>query len=243
MARKSKKESRKAKSGIMSRLRSNFFTGLAVVLPVALTIYMVWAFVGFVDDRVLPLIPDKYNPAQYVNIRGFGLVVFFIFTVFIGALTKGFFGRWLLKIVNNFLDSVPVVRSIYNGIKQIVETVLSNNSNNFEKACLVEYPRKGIWAIAFVSTSTKGEVAGHLGEPAMSVFLPTTPNPTSGFLLFVPEKDLVYLDMEIEEAAKLIISAGLVVPPTEAEIAAGSAKTVKTIQPPKTSKKTARKSK
>ncbi len=124
---------------------------------------------------------------------------------------------------------MPVVRSIYNGVKQIVETVLSQSNSSFERACLVEYPRRGIWAIAFVSTSTKGELLDKAGEEEMlSVFLPTTPNPTSGFLLFLPRKDVMILDMDVEAAAKLVISAGLVMPPSKEEIAAGRAATVKT---------------
>ena len=109
---------------------------------------------------------------------------------------------------------MPVVRSIYNGIKQIAETIFNQSNNSFERACLVEYPRKGIWAVAFVSTKTKGEVNSKLGEnkDLHSIFLPTTPNPTSGFLLFLPEKDIVFLDMSVEDAAKLVISAGLVTP-------------------------------
>jgi len=169
-------------------------------------------------------VPRLYNPSTYlgVDIPGFGVIVFLVFTAAVGALTKGLFGRQLLKLGENFVDRMPVVRSIYNALKQIAETVLSQSSNSFQNACLVQYPRKGIWAIAFVSTTTKGEVLGKIDQGEMlSIFLPTTPNPTSGFLLFVPRKDVVLLDMTVEEAAKLIISAGLVTPPTAAEIAAG----------------------
>lgn len=116
---------------------------------------------------------------------------------------------------------MPIVRSIYNGLKQIAETILSQSNNSFKSACLVEYPRRDIWAVAFISTDTKGEVAQKVNEEMVSVFLPTTPNPTSGFLLFVPRRDIILLDMEVEDAAKLIISAGLVTPPTPAERAAG----------------------
>jgi uncharacterized membrane protein len=137
-----------------------------------------------------------------------------LFTVFIGSLTKGYFGRTILKSAESLVDRMPVVRSIYNGIKQIAETVFSQSNNSFERACLVEYPRKGIWAVAFVSTKTKGEVSEKIGKnkELFSIFLPTTPNPTSGFLLFLPEKDIIFLDMSVEDAAKLVISAGLVTP-------------------------------
>lgn len=213
------------KHGVFGSIRTNFLTGLAVVLPVALTIYLVWSFVGFVDARVLPFLPAKYNPATYVDIRGMGLVVFLVFTTFVGALTKGLFGRSLVRMAESLVDRMPIVRSIYNGLKQIVETVFSQSNKTFEKACLVEYPRQGIWAIAFVSTEARGEVLQRSGAPdLLSVFLPTTPNPTSGFLLFVPKSDVIFLDMDVEEAAKLIISAGLVIPPTKEEKARGAAK-------------------
>jgi uncharacterized membrane protein len=154
-----------------------------------------------------------------------GVVVFLIFTTIIGAMTKGLFGRSLVRTAEGFVDRMPVVRSLYNGLKQIVETVVSQSNNSFERACLVEYPRKGIWAVAFISTKSSGEILTKSGQKAMtSVFLPTTPNPTSGFLLFVPTTDVVELDMSVEEAAKLVISAGLVMPPSTAELAAGTAK-------------------
>ncbi len=220
------------KHGLLGTVRTNFLTGLAVVLPVALTIYMVWSFVGFVDARVLPFLPAKYNPANYVDIRGMGLAVFLIFTTFVGALTKGLFGRSLVRMAESIVDRMPIVRSIYNGLKQIVETVFSQSSKSFEKACLVEYPRRGIWAIAFISTEARGEVLQRSGEDELlSVFLPTTPNPTSGFLLFVPKSDVVMLEMDVEEAAKLIISAGLVIPPTKEEKMKNAAKVARIKQP------------
>jgi uncharacterized membrane protein len=214
------------KSGFLGRLRGNFFTGLVIVLPVALTIWMVWSFIGFVDDRVLPLVPDRYNPLSYVefNIRGVGVAIFLVFTTFMGAMTKGLFGRQLVRLGESIVDRVPVVRSIYNGVKQIVETVTSSSDNNFEKVCMFEYPRKGIWAMGFISKTTGGEILEKSGEQSLySIFVPTTPNPTSGFLLFLPQKDVVVLDMDVEAAAKLIISAGIVEPPTAAEIASGKA--------------------
>jgi len=226
MARK-KKVPRHAvglKPTILQRLRSNFLTGLVIVAPVTLTIWVIWTAINFIDARVVPFVPDVYNPETYlgVNIAGFGVVIFLLFTAFIGALTKGLFGRSIIRWYEDKLDRTPIVRSIYNAVKQLIETVLSQSEASFKHACLIEYPRRGIWAIAFVSTETTGEVARRSTEPDMySVFLPTTPNPTSGFLLFLPKRDVVLLDMTIEEAAKLVISAGLVVPPTKEEIAAG----------------------
>ncbi len=231
MAQKPKKRTApKPKGRLFASIRNNFITGLAVVLPVAVTIWAVWSFVGFVDASVLPFLPAKYNPLTYfdIDVRGMGVVVFIIFTTIIGSLTKGLFGRSIVRAAETFVDRMPVVRSLYNGLKQIIETVVSQSSSSFEKACLVEYPRKGIWAVAFISTNSSGELLSKTGQEAMtSVFLPTTPNPTSGFLLFVPTKDVIELDSSVEEAAKLVISAGLVMPPSKAEKASGKARTVR----------------
>lgn len=231
MAQKPKKKPMaKKQSHIIASFRNNFLTGLAVVLPVAVTIWAVWSFIGFVDARVLPFLPAKYNPLTYydLDVRGMGLIVFLVFTTVIGSLTKGLFGRSLVRAAEAFVDRMPVVRSLYNGLKQIIETVVSQSSNSFEKACLVEYPRKGIWAVAFISTDSEGELLTKTGQEAMtSVFLPTTPNPTSGFLLFVPTKDVIKLDMSVEEAAKLVISAGLVMPLEKPAQGVKKAKTTK----------------
>ncbi len=225
MARKPAKPSRRlAKPSLLQRMRSNFLTGLVIVAPVTLTLWMIWASVNFIDARIVPLVPGIYNPSTYlgVNIAGFGVVVFLLFTTFVGALTKGLFGRQLIRWGEGLVDRTPIVRSIYNGVKQIFETVISQSNNSFKYACLIEYPRRDMWAIAFVSTETRGEVLNRSGQSAlMSVFLPTTPNPTSGYLLFVPKEEVVILDMTVEDAAKLVISAGLVTPPTKEEIAAG----------------------
>jgi uncharacterized membrane protein len=201
--------------GLWGNLRNSFLTGLIVIAPISLTLYLIWWTAGVIDGRVLPLVPRAYQPSTYLgfDIRGYGVMIFLIFTVLVGWAAKGLIGRSLIHWSERVVDRLPVIRSIYNGFKQIVETVLSQGEQNFEKACLVEYPRKGIWAIAFISSSAKGEIASKHGpEPMVSVFLPTTPNPTSGFLLFIPVKDVIVLDMTVEDAAKLIISAGLVYP-------------------------------
>ncbi len=209
---------------LIASLRASFLTGLVVLVPIALTIYLFWTFVGWIDSWVLPFVPDAYQPEALLrpvlgddftlNVRGLGVVVFLLFTIFIGWLAKGFLGRTFLSWAEGYVDRMPVVRSVYNGLKQIAETVFSQRENSFEKACLVEYPRKGIWAVAFISTTAKGEVDQKVPEDQqmMSIFLPTTPNPTSGFLLFVPKSDVIELDMSVEDAAKLVISAGLVYP-------------------------------
>ncbi len=197
-------------------LRSNFLTGFVIFAPISITIYLVWTFAEFVDARVLPLVPIVYKLEDYlpISLPGFGVVVFFFFVAGLGALTKNLFGRQLFRIGERFVDRMPIVRSIYNALKQIVETIFAQGGKaNFEKVCLIQYPREGIWAIAFVTTETSGEILTRADTPEMvSVFLPTTPNPTSGFLLFLPRADVKLLDMSVEDAAKLVISAGLVTP-------------------------------
>ena len=206
--------------GVFASLRSNFLTGLIVIAPIGITIWLIWTLTGWIDSWVLPLIPPRYNPATLiqdwtglqVNIRGIGVVTFLIFTMVVGWVAKGLIGRSMIRWAESLVLSIPVVRSVYSGLKQIAETILQQGQQNFDKACLVEYPRKGIWAVGFISSDARGEIAASNAEPMVSVFVPTTPNPTSGFLLFFPKRDVRVLDMNVEDAAKLIISAGLVYP-------------------------------
>lgn len=219
---------RRSRPGILARLRSNFLAGLIIVAPIGLTLWLIWTVVGWVDSWVWPFVPNAYHPEELVNrllgrdatnqievnVRGVGVVIFLIFTVIVGWVGKGLIGRSFIGIGERMVDRMPVVRSVYNAAKQIAETVFSQRDTSFDKACLVEYPRRGIWAIAFISTNAKGEIHAKLtdGDPVVTVFLPTTPNPTSGFLLFLPQSDIKVLDMSVEDAAKLVISAGLVYP-------------------------------
>lgn len=221
------------RTSMFSGMRSSFLTGLVVIFPVLVTIWLLWSFIGWVDSFVLPFVPEVYQPESVVrriigdnnynkvfgeetqiNIRGVGVVFFLLFTVFTGWIAKGFIGRAMIGWAEGLVDRMPVVRSIYSGVKQIAETVFNQADRSFERACLIEYPRRGIWAIGFVSTTTKGEVneKARCTEQLISVFVPTTPNPTSGFLLMFPKSDLIELDMSVEDAAKLVISAGLVYP-------------------------------
>ena len=204
------------KPGLFSGLRASFLTGIVVIAPVGLTIWLIWSIIGWVDGFVLPLVPDRFNPEQYIgiNLRGVGVIIFLVFTITVGWVAKGLIGRSLIRFAESLVERMPVVRSIYSGVKQIAETIFAQTDRNFEKACLIQYPRKGIWAIGFISTQARGEVAERAETmgPLVSVFVPTTPNPTSGFLLFFPEEDVIELDMSIEDAAKLVISAGLVYP-------------------------------
>ena len=212
--------------GLFSRLRGSFLTGLVVIAPVGLTIWLVWSVVGWIDGFVLPLVPNYYqpdkliqtylglDPSVQIDVRGIGVVIFLLFTVFVGWVAKGYIGRSLIRYAESLVERTPVVRPIYSGIKQISETVFAQSERSFEKACLIEYPRKGIWAIGFISTTAKGEINARAGNTGalLSIFVPTTPNPTSGFLLFFPAEDVIELDMSVEDAAKLVISAGLVYP-------------------------------
>lgn len=199
------------------RLRNYFLTGLVVAAPIGITGYLTWLFITSVDQWVTPLIPTAYNPETYLpfSIPGLGVVIVAAFLILLGALTANFFGRALIRWGERILDAMPVVRSIYGTLKQIFETVTSHSAASFRDVVLVEYPRKGLWAIAFVSSETKGEIRHRLDQEMVNVFLPTTPNPTSGYLLFVPKKDVVYLDMTVEEGVKYVISAGLVTPPRQ----------------------------
>lgn len=202
--------------GLLAGLRASFLTGIVVIAPVGLTIWLIWSVIGWIDGVVLPLVPDKFQPERYIgiNLRGLGVIIFLLFTIIMGWIAKGLIGRSLIRYAETMVDRMPVIRSIYSGIKQISETVFAQSERSFEKACLIQYPRRGIWAIGFISTTAKGEVSERAGTGGklLSIFVPTTPNPTSGFLLFFPEEDVIELDMSVEDAAKLVISAGLVYP-------------------------------
>jgi uncharacterized membrane protein len=200
----------------LSGLRTSFLTGLVVVAPVGLTLWLIWTVAGWVDGMVLPLIPSGFQPEKYIGINlRVGVIICLIFTVLVGWIAKGLIGRSMILFAESLVNRMPVVRSIYSGVKQIAETVFAQSERSFEKACMVQYPRKDIWAIGFISTEARGEInekAPTSGD-LLSVFVPTTPNPTSGFLLYFPREDVIELDMSIEDAAKLVISAGLVYPP------------------------------
>jgi uncharacterized membrane protein len=205
------------RAGLMHRLRNYFLTGLVVAAPLFLTVYITWAFVTWVDGLVEPLIPSIYRLDRLlpVPIPGFGVVVALVFITLLGFLTANFVGRRLLALGESVLGRMPLVRNLYRGLKQIFETVVARRASAFQKVALIEYPRKGLWSIVFIASETRGEVDRRLsedGDEAVGVFLPTTPNPTSGYLLFVKRQDLVMLDMSVEDAAKMVISAGLVTP-------------------------------
>lgn len=196
------------------RMRAYFFAGILVIAPISITLYLAWLFIGFVDSRVTPLIPVKYNPETYLPfaLPGLGVVILVLALILTGALTAGFMGRLWKGFSERMLTRMPVIRNVYSAVKQIFETVLADHSSAFREAVLVEYPRRGIWAIAFITGRTEGEVQNVTEEECINIFLPTTPNPTSGFLLFVPKKDLLPLSMTVEEAIKMVISGGIITP-------------------------------
>ena len=203
------------KKNIFLKIRRYFFTGLAITAPLGITIYLSFIFINFVDSKVKNLVPEKYNPDNYLpfDIPGTGLVVAIFSLIVIGFFTAGIFGRFFVNIGENLINKLPIIRSIYNALKQIFQTILGSSSKAFREVVVIEYPRKGLWAIAFITSETKGEVKNKLKNACVNVFLPTTPNPTSGFMLFVPKKDLIRLDMNIEEGMKLVISGGIITPP------------------------------
>ncbi|MCB2099577.1 MAG: DUF502 domain-containing protein [Rhodobacterales bacterium] len=197
-----------------TRMRNYLLAGILITAPISITFYLAWLIITFIDARVTPLIPIKYNPETYLPfaVPGLGVVVIVLVLIIIGALSFGFVGRLYRRVIERLLSGMPVIRSIYGAVKQILETVLAQQSNAFRQAVLVEYPRRGLWAIAFVTGRTEGEVQNLTEEEVINIFLPTTPNPTSGFLLFVPRRDLIPLSMTVEEAIKMVISGGIVTP-------------------------------
>jgi len=200
---------------LMGRLRAYLLTGILVTAPISITILLAWLFIDFVDEKVTPLIPDTYNPETYLpfSLPGLGLVIVLVVLTIVGMLTAGFIGKLLVRISEGIMARMPVISGIYSATKQIFETVLASKSESFREAVLIEYPRRGIWAIGFVSGTTEGEVQNLTEDSCVNIFLPTTPNPTSGFLLFVPRKDIIPLSMSVEQAVKMVISGGIVTPP------------------------------
>ena len=204
----------KDNKSVLTKIRGYFLTGIIVTAPVGLTFYVSFLFIGFIDAKVRNVIPVQYHYDNILpfEIPGLGLLFVFIMLTFIGFLTAGLIGRYIIKLGERIIARLPIIRSVYGALKQIFESVLKTSSKSFREVVLIEYPRKGIWAIGFITGDTKGEVQYSLKEEIVNVFLPTTPNPTSGFLLFVPRKDLKVLNMNVEEGIKMVISGGIVTP-------------------------------
>ena len=210
---------------LLGRLRAYFLTGVIVTAPISITIFLVWQFLAFLDTHVAGLLPDRYNPETYLpfSLPGLGLLIMLAFLTMVGMLTAGLAGRTLVRMGERLLSRMPVVRGVYGTLKQIFETVLAQKSRSFREVVLIEYPRRGIGAIGFVTGPTRGEIQARTEEDMVNVFLPTTPNPTSGFLLFVPKSELIHLDMTIEEGIKMVISGGIVTPSMEQDLKAQAA--------------------
>ena len=209
---------------LAARLRSWFFTGLVVFGPVAVTAYIAWFVIDTVDGWVKPWLPQSLSPDGYLpfHVPGFGVVIALVGLTLLGFLTANIIGRTLVNFSEAMLDRTPLVRGVYKGLKQVFETVFSQSGSQFRKVGLVEFPIKGSWSIVFVS-SDPGQVVSSVlpgDKPMISVFMPCTPNPTTGFFFYIAAEDLIELPISADEAAKLIMSAGLIQPEGQAALAA-----------------------
>ena len=202
-------------SSFFSKIWRHFLSGILVTAPIALTVYIVWITITTIDENVKSLVPAKYYLAKYLpfDVPGFGIIIAFVVFTIIGAFAAGFFGRFMVKAGEKIVNRMPVVRNLYSATQQIFEAVFKRDKNSFREVVLVEYPRRGIWSLGFVSGVTKGEVQKDTKDEVVNVFIPTTPNPTSGYLLFIPRSDLRVMDMSVEEGIKMVVSAGIITPP------------------------------
>jgi uncharacterized membrane protein len=205
----------KPASGVASRVRNYFLTGLVVVGPVAVTLWLIWWFVTWVDNLVRPLIPVPYRPETYlpVNIPGFGLIIAFLALTLLGFLTANLVGSRLVGFGESLLDRMPIVRPIYRTTKQIFQTLFASSDSSFRQVGLVEFPAPGMWSVVFLTQSPSAQISAHLPPTEhVSAFLPCTPNPTTGFFFYVPRRDVIDLDITVEQAMTLLISAGIIQP-------------------------------
>jgi uncharacterized membrane protein len=200
--------------GLMARFRRYLFTGILVTAPISITIYLTYIFLSFVDRGVVYFLPAEWYEAIYpkTTIPGLGLVVVIASFILIGWFATNFLGRLFIRLSEYIVERMPVIRTLYGAIKQIFETIMASQSSAFREVVMLEYPRKGVWSIGFVTGVSQGEVQAHTAQETVNVFVPTTPNPTSGYLLFVPKKELKYLEMSVEEGVKLVVSAGIIAP-------------------------------
>ena len=197
---------------MFNKIKNYFLTGVLITAPVFLTFWIVLTLVNIIDRLITPLIPYYINPNYYLprDVPGLGLIILSIFLIFIGFVTANFFGSLLLKKTDSLIQKIPLIKAFYKTFKQIIETVFKTNSSAFRDVVMLEYPRKGVWALGFTTGEAKGAVKKNLKKNVINVFVPTTPNPTSGFLLLVPKDDLKYLDVNVDDAVKTIVSAGII---------------------------------
>jgi uncharacterized membrane protein len=200
--------------GFGARLRNYFLAGILATAPLCITVYLAWRFITWVDEGVFALLPPEYNPETYLpfSIPGIGLIIALVGITLIGAVTAGLLGRLIRQLMEAVVNRVPIIRTIYNLIKQVTETALANRAQAFRECALIEYPRKGSWTVGFITGQTYPAFEALTGEEMLNVFVPTTPNPTSGFLMFIPRREVHILDMSVEDGIKLVISLGLVLP-------------------------------
>lgn len=205
--------------GLFAWLRGRFFAGMVIAAPLAATFFILQFLITFIDNRVKPLLPPLLQPETYTNyaIPGFGVLVLVVALTILGAITANLVGRSLLRATDRILSRIPIVKNVYAAIKQLTEVLANNQQASFDRCVMVEYPKKDSWCIAFVSSNAQGEIGSKLGTSKIGVFVPTTPNPTSGFLIYVEESETIALDMTVEEGAKMILTAGLVVPDFDPE--------------------------
>ncbi len=203
------------KNFLHSRLKAYFITGLLVVGPMGLTFIVVQWIISGMDGLLNRFLPDRLHPEQLFGfpVPGLGLLATLLIILLVGMLTANYFGRHLLTYSDRMMTRIPLVKGIYGLFKQVADTVLSSDRQGFRKVVLIEYPRKGIWSVGFVTGVTQGEIQEITDSRVINVFVPTTPNPTSGYYILVPESDARVLNMTVEEAFKLIISGGMVTPP------------------------------
>jgi uncharacterized membrane protein len=203
-------------AGFGARIRNYFLTGLVVAGPLAITAWLIWSFITWVDDLVRPFTPDIYRPETYLpwKIPGTGLIIAFLALTFLGFLTANLVGRTLLQISENLLDRMPIVRPIYKTVKQVFTMLFSKSGTSFRKVGLVEFPAPGMWSLIFISQPPSPDIAARLpdGDEQVSAFMPCTPNPTTGFFFYLPRRMILDLDIPVEAAATLLMSAGMVQP-------------------------------
>jgi uncharacterized membrane protein len=205
----------KPTTGAAGRVRNYFLTGLVVAGPVAVTAWLIWWFVTWVDNLVRPVIPQGYRPETYlpINIPGFGLIIVFVILTLLGFLTANLVGSRLIGFGESLLNRMPIVRPIYRTTKQIFQTLFSSSESSFRHVGLVEFPAPGMWSLVFLTQPPSAEIAARLPQSEhVSAFLPCTPNPTTGFFFYVPRRDVIDLDITVEQAMTLLISAGIIQP-------------------------------
>tara|TARA_Y100000816_G_scaffold265607_1_gene225573 strand:- start:323 stop:934 length:612 start_codon:yes stop_codon:yes gene_type:complete len=196
---------KKGKKSFFTSLRNNFIAGVVVLIPIGITVYLTFFFIN-VSSKILP---KEINPNYYLpyNIPGLEILISVVLITIIGWLSLSFIGKRLFEILENILNRIPILRTIYSAVGQLIETFAQSKSNK-KNVVLIEYPRKGVWAVGFATKENKGEIRNKVNEDLINVFVPTTPNPTSGFLLMFQKKEVIYLDLSFEEASKFIVSAG-----------------------------------